>query len=191
MSDRHMQLLSRVKHVSLMEPRGAPLGEEGWVRSYAGAVRTLRSAGFSGYEISHFARRGCRSRQILHAYGAGDLIGIGPGARSRIGPLRFRNVAGRGAYVERVLGGASPRIEAEMLDERAVARERLLLGIRLTRGVSKGMLRKAMRPEGGGASEKVLCHLEKAGLIRVVGDRFFLTDSGMLVADAVGLELLS
>lgn len=183
-------ILDAVSHVSLVEWEGAPPADELWIDAYRRAVKRLSRSGHERYEIAQFARAGQRSRHLLLVYGGGDVIGLGAGAASAIGPIRRRNLADRDAYVGSVREGRSPIEEEERLDRGAIAREKLLLGIRRVSGVPADWIEAAREGGGRQGQEAVLRRLEHAGLLRRRGARFLLTDRGILVADALAAELL-
>ncbi len=96
-------------------------------------------AGLHWYEISNFARS--PEHQSVHnlAYWQDwDWWGYGPGAHSHIGGSRWWNVAHPTAYAGRVRQGVSPGLAGETLSQQDRDFERLMLGIRTSRGVAAG-----------------------------------------------------
>lgn len=108
---------------------------------YEIAESSLLSAGFGWYEISNWARGDafrCRHNEL---YWRGDnWWGIGPGAHSHVGGVRWWNVKHPSAYAQRVLAGNSPGAGREVLTAEQRHDEEVLLGIRLADGLPLGAL---------------------------------------------------
>ena len=107
---------------------------------YETTQAVLGDAGFEAYEVSNHARgEAARSRHNLLYWRGGDYAGVGPGAHGRLtlAGERWASVAPNGVadYIERVraVGIGSTR---ERLDGRAIALERLLMGLRTVEGVT-------------------------------------------------------
>ncbi|MEN3265486.1 radical SAM family heme chaperone HemW, partial [Pseudonocardia sp.] len=95
---------------------------------YAQADETLARAGYSWYEVSNWARGlSARSRHNRLYWTGGDWWGVGPGAHSHVGGVRWWNVKHPTAYAARLHAGASPAHGREVLGDRSRRLERLLL----------------------------------------------------------------
>ncbi|MEV5409475.1 radical SAM family heme chaperone HemW [Thermopolyspora sp. NPDC052614] len=102
---------------------------------YLIADAMLAEAGLSWYEISNWAATPeARCRHNLLYWTGGDWWGVGPGAHSHVGGVRWWNVKHPAAYASRLAAGVSPGHAREILsdDDRAV--ERLMLELRLDSG---------------------------------------------------------
>ena len=106
---------------------------------YETTQSVLERAGFEAYEVSNHARsEAARSRHNLLYWRGDDYVGVGPGAHGRLtlAGERWATTAPNGVadYIDRVraagLGAARER-----LDARAVALERLVMGLRTVEGV--------------------------------------------------------
>jgi oxygen-independent coproporphyrinogen-3 oxidase len=189
-------LAARVDHVSAyaltLEPgtrlharvaRGelAAPDEDALARRYRRAEARLGAAGLRWYELSNWAASpAARSRHNLGYWRSADWWGVGPGAHSHIGGVRWWNVLRPRTYVARLRAGASPAAGRERLDEEARALERVLLGLRLAEGLALAELREDGR--AAAAREAAAGRLEPAALAR---GHAVLTLQGRLVADAV------
>lgn len=96
--------------------------------------------GLSAYEISNYARVGSESRHNLTYWRYQDYIGIGPGAHGRVtledtlySTQRHKNPQ---IWLNAVTQKGHALIEKEVLSPQDKAREMLLMGLRLTEGVS-------------------------------------------------------
>ena len=103
---------------------------------YTLADQLLLEAGYGWYEVSNWARTPAhRSRHNLSYWTSEDWWGIGPGAHSHVGGVRWWNVKHPSAYAARIGEGVSPAQAREVLGEEVAQMERVLLGIRLRSGV--------------------------------------------------------
>jgi oxygen-independent coproporphyrinogen-3 oxidase len=145
------------------------------------ADELLGAAGYRWYEVSNWARSAeHRSRHNLAYWTGEDWWGVGPGAHSHVGGVRWWNVKHPAAYGARIAAGRSPAAGRETLDEEARALERVLLESRLADGMPLDRLAPAGRAEVAGLIADGLIDGRAALTGRVV-----LTRPGRLLADAV------
>ncbi len=150
---------------------------------YVVADDLFAAAGMGWYEVSNWARRpesACR-HNLAYWRGA-DWWGVGPGAHSHVGGVRWWNVKHPAAYAGRLREGASPAHAREVLDEETRRVERVLLETRLSDGLPLDVLDDAGRAAMPDLVARRL--VEK-------GDPLVLTREGRLLADAVVRDLLS
>jgi oxygen-independent coproporphyrinogen-3 oxidase len=157
---------------------------------YALAIDTLTAAGFEHYEVSNFARPGCRSRHN-ETYWSGDgYFAYGPGAARYIDGVRETNHRSTTTYLRRIFAGASPVADREQLSLEARARELLVFGLRRMEGVS----RRAFSERTGIAVDtlvaKPLRRYIELGLLADDGERICLTREGLFVSDGIWPEFL-
>lgn len=154
---------------------------------YEQADATLAAAGYSWYEVSNWATDSAhRSRHNLAYWTGEDWWGVGPGAHSHVGGVRWWNVKHPAAYAERILAGVSPAAGRETLDAQTRRVETVLLGTRLADGLPTTALDDPGR--------QVVAGLIADGLVdghAAVAGRVVLTLRGRLLADAVVRRLLS
>jgi oxygen-independent coproporphyrinogen-3 oxidase len=145
------------------------------------ADELLGSAGYAWYEVSNWARSPQhRSRHNLAYWTGEDWWGVGPGAHSHVGGVRWWNVKHPAAYGARIDAGLSPAAGREVLDEESRALERVLLESRLAEGMALDRLAPDGRAEIAGLIADGLIEARAALAGRVV-----LTRPGRLLADAV------
>jgi len=153
---------------------------------YLAADRTLDAAGLGWYEVSNWSRTtASRCLHNMSYWTGGDWWGVGPGAHSHVGGVRWWNVRHPTAYGARIEAGASPAHAREVLDEETRRIERVLLEIRLRDGLDVAALDDAGRAVVPAQLERGL--VEPDGLKR---GRVVLTLKGQLLADAVVRDLL-
>lgn len=137
--------------------------EDETAEMYLKTVEVMNQNGLKQYEISNFAKSGFESRHNTKYWTLTPYLGLGKSAHSFWHGERFYcdsewNIISDGA------GGD---------DE-----EKIMLGLRLTRGVEKSLIKKDF-------SSYI-----KSGLMRDLGDRVALTPNGMLVSNTIISSLI-
>ncbi|WP_207457507.1 radical SAM family heme chaperone HemW [Desertivibrio insolitus] len=153
---------------------------------YELADAAMTDAGYGWYEVSNWSRSPeHRSRHNLSYWQGADWWGVGPGAHSHVGGVRWWNVKHPAAYADRVTAGASPAAGRETLDTETRRVERVLLETRVRDGLPTSALDEAGRRAVAGLIADGL--VEPAAALRGV---VVLTLRGRLLADAVVRRLL-
>jgi putative oxygen-independent coproporphyrinogen III oxidase len=153
---------------------------------YELADELLAAAGYEWYEVSNWATDAAhRSRHNLGYWRGDDWWGVGPGAHSHVGGVRWWNAKHPAAYADRVNAGLSPAVGREVLDGPSRETERVLLHARIREGIDIGSLHDGGRRAIAGLIADDLVDA-KAALTGVMT----LTRRGRLLADAVVRRLL-
>ena len=148
---------------------------------YELADALLGAAGYEWYEVSNWGRgEGHESRHNLAYWQGHDWWGVGPGAHSHIGGVRWWNVKHPAAYADRISAGNSPAAGRESLDEATRNVEAILLRSRIREGLPTAELAASGRTAIAGLIADELVDPAAAFAGRVV-----LTVKGRLLADAV------
>jgi oxygen-independent coproporphyrinogen-3 oxidase len=134
----------------------------------------------SNWATSDAAR--CRHNELY--WDNANWWGVGPGAHSHVGGLRWWNVKHPAAYADRLAAGLSPAQDAELLDDADRALETIMLGLRLRSGLALDLLSDTGRQRAAAAVAGGL--LDPAAH---AAGRAVLTDRGRLLADAVVRDL--
>ena len=172
-------LARRVRRGELPMPDDDDLADK-----YVQADERLVGAGLGWYEVSNWARDdAARCRHNLGYWAGADWWGIGPGAHSHVGGVRWWNVKHPAAYAGRLAEGVTPAHAREVLDAGTRRVERVLLEVRLRSGLPVDILDDDAR----GA----LPGLVADGLVEDRDDRVVLTLRGRLLADGVVHRLLT
>ncbi|MFN8044779.1 MAG: radical SAM family heme chaperone HemW [Dermatophilaceae bacterium] len=154
---------------------------------YALADELLAAAGFHWYEISNWARTPTdRCRHNLHYWSDASWWGVGPGAHSHVGGVRWWNVKHPSAYAARLAAARSPAAARETLTDEQREDERVLLGIRLADGLPIDGLTEAGRHSIAGLIARGLVD----GPMALRDRRIVLTQQGRMLADLVVRHLL-
>ena len=102
---------------------------------YLEALDRLDAAGYHQYEISNVARPGRESRHNLKYWSDGQWLGLGCGAHSTLGGVRWKNVAATDAYVGCVARGEDPAVEVHPMAPDERLGDVLFMGLRLAEGL--------------------------------------------------------
>ena len=145
----------------------------------------LREAGLRWYEISNWARPGGECRHNLGYWQDADWWGVGPGAHSHIGGVRWWNHRHPAAYAEHVSQGRSPAQGREVLDAGQRRMEQVMLGVRLGTGADAALLDDAGMRHAEEFAARGLLDADA-----LADGRLVVTDRGRLVADAISRDLL-
>ncbi|MGN6637191.1 MAG: radical SAM family heme chaperone HemW, partial [Oryzihumus sp.] len=127
-----------------------------------------------------------RCRHNEGYWAEGDWWGVGPGAHSHVGGVRWWNVKHPNAYAGRLGSGDSPAAGRERLTAEQRYDERVLLGVRLADGLPIADL----RPEGREAVAGLIADGLVDGPSAMRPRRVVLTRRGRLLADTVVRRLL-
>jgi oxygen-independent coproporphyrinogen-3 oxidase len=174
------RLAARVRRGELPAPDDDVLAER-----YAIAEEVLGAAGLHWYEVSNWARTpAARCRHNLLYWTDGDWWGVGPGAHSHVGGVRWWNVRHPRDYAARLRAGVTPAQARELPDAAARRLERVMLRLRLADGLDLGELSAAGR---AAATRAVADGLLEPG--PHAAGRGVLTFRGRLLADAVVRDL--
>lgn len=143
--------------------------------------------GLHWYEVSNWSTSpATRSRHNLAYWTSEDWWGIGPGAHSHVGGVRWWNAKHPTAWAERLTRGLNPAVGREVLDFATRQTEDVLLRIRTSDGIALTDC-----PEG---RESAIAEFIARGLVdgrQALSGRLVLTRPGRLVADYVAKQLLA
>lgn len=166
------------------------LSEEAELALYLHALDVLEAAGFEHYEISNFARPGCRCRHNQVYWANEAYFGFGVGAARYVNGRRELNVRDTRLYIQRVLAGATPTFQSEVLGPEERARETLALQLRRSDGIDRAAFREQTGFDLDALAGAALARHQALGLVADDGRRLRLTRQGQCVADALLTDLL-
>jgi oxygen-independent coproporphyrinogen-3 oxidase len=152
------------------------------------ARRQLSEAGCPPYEISNYAAPAQQCLHNLMYWRGGNYIGLGPSAASHVEGYRFKNRPHLGEWEQSIDTGELPAADVERLSARQRADELVMLGLRLTGGISFAEYTSRTGLDARVVYESQLDRLSKLGLVRVDNNQFALTEAGLNVADTVAGE---
>ena len=156
---------------------------------YLAGVEILEQAGYRQYEISNFARRGCRSRHNLKYWTGGEYLGFGPSASSDFGGKRFTIAPNLPGYIKGIQKGGSVLSECQDMPMKERAGEYVMLRLRTTQGINgEEYEKKYLLPFA--PLEAILETCLQRGLARCREGEWSLTPKGFLVSNSIISDLL-
>jgi len=195
--DLYLALEHQPDHVSLycLEEKEASGPREGDPDTVAAMFRhgrrAMAAAGLSQYEITNFSRPGHESRHNMTYWEDGDYLGVGPSAHSSMTldgvRIRWRNREDLENYM---MDPAHCREGLSREEGRERAREALILGLRMTGGVSRIPFAGKYGFDPLDLLKNHLGFLGKAGLVKFDARRVRLTTRGMLLSNEVFVRVL-
>ena len=148
-------------------------------------TETLPTLGYNRYEISNFAVKNFESRHNIGYWTGKKYFGFGAGAHSFDGKLRTSNVRDVATYIKNNV----PIIE-EVVTRQAAMEEFCFLGLRMVEGISAKTFKDKFNVSIFDVFGAVINKNVQRGLIKVDGDKIFLTARGMSLGNLVFEDFL-
>jgi len=144
----------------------------------------LTTMGLTWYEVSNWALPGGECQHNIGYWRNQDWLGIGPGAHAHLQGTRSWNVKHPAAWASKVDADESPVADREVLDADDIAREDIMLRLRLREGLPLDGLTEQAR------AEAELAVLEGLLVPEALADgSAVLTFKGRLLADGLVARL--
>jgi oxygen-independent coproporphyrinogen-3 oxidase len=176
---------------SIPRPPYIPLPDDDLVTEfYQTAASRFSELGYRQYEISNFALPERQSRHNLKYWTNQPFIGFGCGAYSYFAGRRWGNERSVGGYIQRIQERGHAINDHSHLTDVEHEEEALFLGLRLTDGIPLAEFRTRFGFDLRERYRRQIAHLNDAGLVEVVPDRFRLTPRGWMLSNEVFTELL-
>lgn len=173
--------------------------------TYHEICRVLEEAGYEHYEISNFARPGCRSRHNSLYWNMDDYVGLGLGASGFTGGVRYKNTEDIREYITLLKEGRLPTAEEHVNTAFDNISEAVFTGLRRKEGVSYEEAAEAYfraadaegkRPCGSHECRdffwRIFAEAEKEaedyadrGLLVIGGDGLRLTEKGIDISNSI------
>ena len=162
----------------------------------------MDDSGYVHYEISNWALPGRESRHNLTYWRNQQYLGVGPGAHSYLGGCRFANLRSPRGYVKGMVDGARPDASGldepvrllrergvidstEVIDTRLEMGETMMLGLRLSEGISSEACEMRLGSTLQVAYHDQISELQKLGLLQWNQGSLILTSQGRLLGNEV------
>ncbi len=152
---------------------------------YENAVKLLKANGYDHYEISNFAKPGKRCRHNQIYWRNEDYLGIGAGATSYMGRVRYTNVKEIPQYIEKVFGNDYATVEREALKLEKMIGETIMLNLRMLDGFKINDLQKRFKADVDSLYGPTIRVLANQGLLKEEEGMVKLTAHGLMVANQV------
>ncbi|NMA66732.1 MAG: oxygen-independent coproporphyrinogen III oxidase [Clostridiaceae bacterium] len=157
---------------------------------YHYAKNYFSEKGYKQYEISNFAKPQYQCLHNMNYWERGEYIGIGAGAHSLIKNRRYANIPDVLDYIEGIRANTPVLAEDTLLSLDEALAEKMILGLRLNKGVD---LRKVSEEFGVDVVmryEKSIDTLLKKNLIEIDQKVIKLTERGFDLANSVFVEFI-
>jgi oxygen-independent coproporphyrinogen-3 oxidase len=158
---------------------------------YYMAKRALAQYGYNMYEISNFSKEGYECRHNLIYWKAESYLGFGAGAHSYFNGKRYNNLYRIEDYIKNYIENEGKYIEGEdVIDETESMSEYIILGMRLTQGISSLKFKERYGIEIMDRFGRQFDKLVAGGLVEHKGERLMLTETGLDYANQVFMEFI-
>jgi oxygen-independent coproporphyrinogen-3 oxidase len=168
--------------LGLMVQRGEyqPIDDETSEAEYRVVHDMLTAAGYEHYEVSNYARKGCRARHNSAYWQGVAYLGIGPGAHSFAGDNRTWCTSTAKEYAEGVV-----HYESETLSVVDHLNEYVMTSLRRIEGIDLGHIEHTF---GKGHAERIRGAAKvwiSSGVVVCEGEQLSIAPEHFLVSDAV------
>ncbi len=159
--------------------------EEAEIAMWEETALSTAAAGYQRYEISNYARPGFECKHNISYWRNTPYLGMGVSAQGYYGGVRYANEDDLTRYIAKVSSGELPRLFEEKQTAEQERVDTIIMGLRLTKGLSKKDFQKRFGFPFEYLYQEELTSLHGLGLIDISKDAVFLTDRGRLVANDV------
>ena len=154
---------------------------------YNFACEFLALHGYKHYEISNYAKPSMESRHNLKYWRNQKYIGVGISAYSYFNSKRYGNTSKISEYLS---DNSAKYSSGEVIDSESEAYEYVMLGLRLSEGISLSEYKRRFGKDFlFGKEEKINAYINTGYIIKTQ-DRIALTEKGFYVSNAILTELL-
>ncbi len=160
-------------------------GEDLQADMYEQGLALCEAAGLAQYEISNFSRPGREAQHNCLYWQNAQTLGLGAGAWSYLGGERSGREKMPSKYIEACLQGRDPRVQHEILTERAARAEAASLALRTLAGIDLKAWKEFHGTEFSSEFASVQAEMARHGLLTQSSDRLQLTPKGRSLANVV------
>ena len=159
--------------------------EECELEMYRLITETLKSAGYSHYEISNYAREGFESKHNLKYWRCEHYIGLGAAAHSYIDNARFSNTHSLDKYI-----GGEYRADSTVLSHEDEMFEYAMMHLRLKEGIYLPEYKSRFGVDFLADRAERIRELIELGYFVLSDDRLAITERGFYVSNYIISEIL-
>ncbi len=165
--------------------------EEETVAMYDTVYKQLKRHGFHRYEVSNFSKIGYECKHNVNCWNLKEYVGFGAGAHSFFANERYSNQKGIEPYMQSIATNNHAKEVSESLSKSQLAEETLLLGLRLSSGISLTHFNQTFHTNLLQTKQKTIREFQKLKLLKVKNNRLFVTNMGFYVLNKLILDLVS
>lgn len=149
------------------------------------AGETLAARGFTHYEISNWARPGREARHNVKYWTRAPTLGLGVSAHELWRERRRANVSALSAYLTSIRDGRRPLALDRPVSDGEATRERIVLGLRLSRGIPAAEVESWIGQQGDPRLPGDYADWRAGGVLTQEEGRLRFTEHGFLVSNEV------
>lgn len=164
--------------------------EEEERRMYELTAEVLKKYGYEQYEISNYAKKGRACEHNIGYWIGREYLGLGLGASSLIDHSRFHNTNEMKKYLENCSSSALLREEIELLTKENQMEEFMILGLRMTAGVSEEEFQNRFKISIDTVYGEILNKYNFEGYLIRENGRIFFSRKGISVSNMILAEML-
>ena len=172
------------------EREGELPDEEEERRMYKDTGRILEEYGYHRYEISNYAKPGFACRHNLGYWERKEYLGMGTGASSLIGNVRYDHIRETSDYIGLAETPEALMRNVETLDKKAQMEEFMFLGLRKTDGIRADQFLQMFGCEIEEVYGEILRRLAGEKLLSQKNGNIFLTERGIDISNYVLSQFL-
>ncbi len=174
----HQVKIGKVK----LPPDNQSIEEVEWLEN------RLNASSWERYEISNFCVNEAYAVHNTNYWLGKKYMGVGPSAHSYFGDRRTWNVKNNALYVKK-MGEGETCWETEILTQRDLVNEAIMLGLRTKWGVNMEKVKNLAEVDFWKSREKMLAQFQQANEVQIDSGCLKLTAKGKLLADHIASEL--
>jgi len=176
---------------NLIQQRTLELPEESIDRDmYQQLIGLLEKKQYYLYEISNFSKKGYESKHNMAYWQRQEYFGFGLAAHGYLNNRRYGNTEVFEEYFQMISQNNRPIIDEEILEEKDILFEEIMLGLRLKKGLNYKRLNKTYNIDFLKDKKEAIKFLLEEDLVLVSEDHIKLTVKGMDLSNQVMAELV-
>lgn len=159
-------------------------------RMYDITEDVLGEYGLHRYEISNYAADGFECRHNCGYWTGVPYLGAGLGASSCYGDARYRNETDIENYIMLAERGSDVSYLNETLDTEAKISEFIMLGMRMTKGISLEKFKERFGRDLYSLKRDIINKYAEGGFVEISGGRLKFTGKGISVSNTILTDLI-
>jgi oxygen-independent coproporphyrinogen III oxidase len=175
-------------HKEIQNLKSKNTDDEKQARQFLLLMKWMKAAGYEHYEVSNFAKPGCRSKHNSSYWKGLPYLGLGPSAHSYKEGERRWNISNNNIYI-RSMADEKPEREKEILSMKDRINEMIMISLRTKEGLDLARIENEFGLE---EKQRIVMGMKKhfeQNLLIVENEKAFLTEEGMLSADGIASGL--
>ncbi len=163
------------------------VSDEVYANMYDDICEKLSKHGYEKYELSNFAKDKKYSRHNMSYWECKEYYGFGAGASGYVKNTRYKNVCEISDYIKNPF----EKCEKDILSKEDMMKEFVILGLRLTKGISKKKFFEKFGADIYDVFGKSLNkHIKNTKLLCENDDKIYLSKDASFVSNAVFVDFI-